>query len=375
MTAFSEGERSREGPARAAEGIYSYLDSSSRPEAQEARETIERWLEDYPQDQLDRWLGDFRSADDEQHKSAFFELFLFQFFRSTGWNVTVEPELKDVRGAPDFLIEKDELRIVVEAISPNFRSNDERGREKLIADIKDAINAVRAPNHYLVLESIEAPAEAINKVRLVAALTEWLETNPANNEVFEYEDRGAHIKITVIHRPGREINSADYRAIGVEMGGVTVSTPGRAIKGGLERKASKYRSLNLPYIIALNARGFHDTEDDFLAATYGSSAVRISIGPNGAEGEPEMIRNTDGLYNDGGRARKRNVSAVLLFNGVAPWNWRDRHGCLIHNAYAERKIEGADFGCDCFLPEDGILTKSEGRCVGDLMGELRGHTN
>ena len=348
----------------AGEPIFAYLDSSARPEASEARELIERWIADYPSEVLGRWLGDFRSNDDGQHESAFFELFLFQFFRASNWAVTVEPEIDGLQGRPDFLIENAAgLRIVVEAISPNAKSDEKRGKEKLTAVIKDAINSVKLSDYYLVFEAVEAPAQAINKARLIEALQKWLATGPKEDQTFEYEDKGALVKIQAIRHPGRETDDPNYRSIGIEMGGVTVSTPGETVKRALEKKASKYRRLELPYLIALNARSFHDTEDDYLAATYGTQAVRFSIGADGPAGEPEMIRNHDGLFNDGGRPRKSNVSAALIFNGVAPWDWRGRRSCMIHNAYAKRPLGILSFGGDGYLPADGILRRVEGSAV------------
>lgn len=371
MIAFSEGERSREGPVRAGESMFAYLDVSARPEATECRGQIECWLKDYPPENLLRWLGDFRSNDDGQHASAFFELFLFHFFQAAGWKVLkVEPEIDGVRGNPDFLIEgPGGQTTVVEAIVPNANPVEDRGKQKLIADIKDAINAVKVVDYYLMLDAIEAPTQAINKGRLVKALNDWLARKPDDKAIFKYEDRGALVKISVFHRPGRDVDSPQYRSIGIEMGGATVSTPGDHVKKGLERKAAKYREIQVPYLIALNARGFHDTEDDYLAATYGSQAVRFTIGSDGASGEPEWIRNHDGLFNDGGKPRKRHVSAVLLFNGVAPWNWRDRQSCIIHNAYATRPLGDVTFGGDGFLVRNDVLKKVEGAHVGETFGQ------
>jgi hypothetical protein len=373
MTVFSEGERTREGLARAGESMFAYLDSSARPEVGDCRDTIEKWIVDYPKNNLLRWLGDFRSSDDVQHFSAFFELFLFRFFQEDGWRVLeVEPRLDGVRGSPDFLIEgPDGRRIVVEAIVPNEKADEERGKQKLIADIKDAINGVKISDHYLILEAIEAPTQAIDKAKLVRALTHWIDANPSQQDVFEYRDRGALVNIKVFPRPGRNTGSPQYRAIGVEMGGVSMSTPGDHVKKGLEKKAAKYRELQIPYIIALNARGFHDTEDDFLAATYGTQAVRYSIGRDGPVGEPEWIRNSDGLFNDGGRARKQHVSAVLLFNGVAPWSWWERRSCIIHNAFADKPLGDLSFGGDAFVVDNDVLKKVEGHSIGDRFGRGR----
>jgi hypothetical protein len=370
MAIFSEGERYRDGPPRAGEPLFSYLDSSARPVARDARQTIEMWVAEYPAKSLARWLGDFRSNDDAQHISAFFELFLVRFFQANDWKILeVEPEIDGVKGKPDFLIEgPDGVPVVVEAIVPNDKADSERGKEKLIADIKDAINAVRIPDHYLMLEAIEAPTEAINKANLIGALNAWIASKPGKDDAFEYKDKGALVNIKLLHRPGRDVDSPEYRAIGIEMGGVSVSTPGDLVKKGLERKASKYKELELPYLIALNARGFHDTEDDYLAATYGTQAARFSMGPDGLTGDPEWIRNHDGLFNDGGRPRKQHVSGVLLFNGVAPWNWSDRYSCMIHNAFAHKSLGDLSFGGDAFVACDGILKKVQGRRISEIFG-------
>jgi hypothetical protein len=369
MIVFSEGERTREGVARAGESMFAYLDSSARREVCECRSIVEKSIADYPQDKLLRWIGDFRSSDDVQHFSAFFELFLFRFFQRDGWKVLeVEPQIDGVLGSPDFLIEgPNGSRIVVEAIVPNEKPDEERRKQKLIDDIKEAINAVRISDHYLILDAIEAPTQAIDKAKLVRALNRWIDENPGQDDVFEYRDRGALVSIKVFPRPGRNTESPQYRAIGVEMGGVSVSTPGDHVKKGLEKKAAKYRELQLPYVIALNARAAHDTEDDYLAATYGTQALRYSIGPDGPVGEPEWIRNSDGLFNDGGKPRKQHVSAVLLFNGVAPWNWYARRSCMIHNAFANKPLGDVSFGGDAFVVDDDVLTKVEGRNVGDLL--------
>jgi hypothetical protein len=154
----------------------------------------------------------------------------------------------------------------------------------------------------------------------------------------------------------------------MEIGGVSSSTPGLSLKKALEIKASKYRNLPHPYFIAINARGFHDTEDDYLAATYGSDAVQISLGVDGEKvGEPRWVRLTNGLYNDGGRARKTNVSGVIFFNGVAPWNWSDRRCCLIHNAYSTSPLFKLSLGGDAYVPTGGTLNKIHGKNVGDLI--------
>ncbi|MXP45614.1 hypothetical protein [Allopontixanthobacter sediminis] len=238
MEIFTKGERVREGPPRAGESRYSYLNASAREEAAIARRTVEDWLADYPAGNFSHWLGDFQSADDGQHQSAFFELFLFQFFSKSGCEIiAVEPSFEGQKGNPDFhLRDKVGREFIVEAISPNFSADINKGKEKLTAEIKDAINSLPINNHLLILEKIEAPFESINKKRLADALLQWIANNPDENDLFEYRDKGALVQLKAIARRGLEASSRSHRPIAVEMGDVSISTPGMEIRRGLEKK-------------------------------------------------------------------------------------------------------------------------------------------
>ncbi|WP_273678471.1 hypothetical protein [Erythrobacter fulvus] len=345
------------------------MNTSAREEAETARRTIENWFGDYPREFRSRWLGDFRSHDDGQHESAFFELFLFKFFQANLCKrVEIEPDFEWQKGAPDFLVEtKDGMIFVVEAISPNYRSDEVASSSKISSEIRDAINEIALENHYIVLEKIIPPSRSIKKNKIKISIENWIKSNPKKNEKFIYKDSGCYIKISLIESPNRDLNSLNYRAIGIEVGGVSTRRSGEEIKMALEKKANKYRSLGMTYIIALNARSIVDTEDDYISANYGTNSLVFDIGRDGIENrEPNLVRNNDGLFNDGGRARKANVSAVLIFDGIKPWQWRDRKSSLIHNAFAKHPLGALQLGGDAWCIQGSDLCKIEGRDVGSI---------
>lgn len=365
---FSDYERTDKRPIALHESHFEFLERIAREEAEHARFTINNWVAAYPKEHMDAWLARFRGKDNEGHQSAFFELFLFTYFRAIGLKIeAVEPEFDG--GTPDFLVQNPSgHRLIVEAVSPAFKSAEERNRERIGDEIRDAINSVKAPNHYLVLLDFDLPSEAIQKKPLIKAVSDWLAQNPKPAEKFEYKDRDCRIEIEAIVREGRDVEAPDYRAIGVEVGKGSVSTPGADLKASITRKAAKYRNLPYPYVVAINAGSLLHTEDDFLAALYGSEAVQILFDKNGQVGKPKTIRNANGVFNHGGRPRKIDLSAVAFFNGVRPWNWRNCRGCLIHNAYSVQPATDFKFGGDEYLPEGGKLVKTEGEGAGSIIG-------
>ncbi|WP_343344897.1 hypothetical protein WJT74_11200 [Sphingomicrobium sp. XHP0239] len=364
---FTDHDRDFLGPASETEPMIEYINRSGREGAKTARETINKWIGEIPEPKFRDLISSLQSTDDATHLSAFFELFLYQFFQRTGCRVlSYEESIDGIEGTPDFLIENptDGL-MVVEAISPSLKSQKQKAIDNLEKEVKSAINSIKCPNHYLLLEPIKVPHRSFPKKPLIDAIQNWIDGDPETGEFIECSDGGLYVKLEAIRCKPRDVEAINYRAVGVEHFGVTMSTPGDDMKSATEKKAKKYRDTPFPYIIAVNARGFHDTEDDYISALYGTLAARYFIGEGAPE--PEMIRQTDGLFNDGGNVRKSHVSGVLFFNGIAPWDWQKSRACMIHNAFADRKIFSVDFQSDCFAPVSlNELQKWGGKSVDEI---------
>ncbi len=119
MQLFGEFERTHDGPADPGESFHSYIDRSVRPEAAQARDLCNLWFADYAndasKDELSRFLGDFRSKDDNQHYAAWFELLTHQILVRLGLYVTIHPELPGTNKSPDFEASSNGSRVLVEA--------------------------------------------------------------------------------------------------------------------------------------------------------------------------------------------------------------------------------------------------------------------
>jgi hypothetical protein len=116
---FTAGPRFDQRPAYPKESAYAHLDRSAASEADELRSLIEDWLEDYPASDRDDLAARLRSARDDQHRSAFFELRLHRLLVDLGHRIlAVEPKLPHTWKSPDFLIEsREEHRFYLEAVN------------------------------------------------------------------------------------------------------------------------------------------------------------------------------------------------------------------------------------------------------------------
>src|SRR5258708_3405234 len=92
----------------ACEAQFAYLNLSARQEAARVREKVDAWIDGYPEKNRAELIARFRSAIDDQHHSAFFELFLHQLLLARGCKVLeIEPSLPHTTKSPDFLAENE----------------------------------------------------------------------------------------------------------------------------------------------------------------------------------------------------------------------------------------------------------------------------
>jgi hypothetical protein len=115
VATFTEGPRFDARPPHPKESAYAYLDRSARPEADALRTLIEDWLELYPARDAPDLAMRLRSRQDDQHRSAFFELLLHRLLSALGHCVlAIEPKLAHSWKSPDFLVAGD---FYLEAVS------------------------------------------------------------------------------------------------------------------------------------------------------------------------------------------------------------------------------------------------------------------
>jgi hypothetical protein len=104
MSAFDDIPRARVDPPNQDETAFAYLNASGRVEAVRVRRLVDNWFDRYPADHRDALLRRFRSTIDDQHLSAFFELFLHELALTRGYKViSIEPKLEHTPKSRTFL--------------------------------------------------------------------------------------------------------------------------------------------------------------------------------------------------------------------------------------------------------------------------------
>ena len=91
FTLYDNIHRDYLGAARYSEPQFAYLNRSARLEANLIRALLEAWFSRYPPAEAADLRARFRSSNDLQHHSAFFELFVHELLLKLGLHPQIHP--------------------------------------------------------------------------------------------------------------------------------------------------------------------------------------------------------------------------------------------------------------------------------------------
>lgn len=315
------------------------------------RAKIEKWFQTLPEDVKPDILGRLRDKSSHQHFSAYYELVLYQFFKSIGYSVTLHPKLKE--GEPDLLVTGKNLEkpLIIEIATVFDDPNWQREEQKfdLILERLDSIE-----HYFFVMVSVysEHIPEGVDYKKLKQFVTGWLDGfDPRithTTEEIEYEANGLKLKLILI--PKKTLKKEPI--IGGHM------LPARFIgatqlRRTLGKKINKYKSiseLKMPFIIALNITNMPAGETGLLNELFGKRVVRIRRTKNGDVSSAEDSRDFSGLLTPkpglGGKTQNTRLSAIL--NVVSKWLEREEENepvsrvhffRVIHNPWASNPLD------------------------------------
>lgn len=377
INVFDDIPRSDNGSPDQDETAFAYLNRSGRAEAARVRQLVNAWFAHYPATHRHALVARFRSTIDDQHKSAFFELFVHEFILVRGHKIlAIEPRLSHSSKSPDFLVQTNpghHHRFYIECVIATGRSQEETAAQARLNQALSAVDNTPSTAHFLDLSVHGTPNAPVSINRLRRMLREWIaglrEGDGAKQAApFVYDEYGMRITLRPFPRFNRERPS---RAIGVRHFPVQQVKPDRDIRAALEKKASPYGTLDHPYLVAVNAFGFFQREDAALDALLGIPAVVFRSAAD-REMETEEIRKPDGIWIGPRGPRKRGLSAVLSTEQIDPWNFASRRARLIRNPCAAAVLSPFFGGIDEFeLRGDGFRL-IEGARIGSIFGLPQG---
>jgi len=373
MTIFDDIPRQDTGALQPDETLFAFLNRSGRPIETRVREKLDGWLTGYPENLRDDLVARLRSTSDDQHRSAFFELFLYHLLQARDCKViAIEPKLGHTAKNPDFLVANAEQeRFYVEAVMATGLSQQEVGARARLNTALTAIDNTPLPKHFLDLTVTGQPSKPVSVNKLKRELKSWIAGLPADQTArsaapFVWDEHGFKIEIRALTRNKPD---EDGRAIGVRRTPIMQINPSREIHPALKKKATRYGKLDHPYLLALNALSSQHNELAVTDALFGTPYYELSKGPNGEEIIKEL-RRPDGIWYGppDGRAQNTRMSGVLALMQIDPWNFASKSGLLIPNPWASKPLPKLDLGTAEFVRAGDIFERREGKPISELVG-------
>jgi hypothetical protein len=376
MKVFDDIQRDYLGPPLYAEPHFTYLNRSARDVAEKARNLVEEWFSHYPEDGKNALWGRLRDNDDRNHLSATYELFLHELLLKLGCQIGIEAAKKGTSKKPDFLVEdKEGNRFYMEAVVATDESVEEFAAKKRINLVYDTINRMQSPNFLLFVRVEGSPATSPPGKKIRQALEQWLNTLDPNDEIYKSEDiedyphllfehDGWKIDFFPIAKRPKAREKTGIRPIAAEIPRIGKRvTSHLSMQEAIERKATKYGEMDLPYIIALNALGDCAEEEHILDAFFGQEVTIVSMIRDTGKTIERNDRSRDGALIRGNKAVNTRVSAVLLNIGLTPRNLSNASIRIYHNPWAQNPYSGILNELPRSVPKEGEMQYSDGKNI------------
>lgn len=355
---------------------YAYINCSNRPEFCKIRNQIEGWIKDYPMEHREELISRFKTNNDNQFLSAFFELVLYELFNSLGYKISIHPRLENSELTPDFLITDNHgTEFYLEAVLSTGKSQKEISQQAILNDILDSINQLYTTNFFLELNIENYPNKPVPSRKIREFLENQLSLlDPDSCELFfsrgyldlipewKFEYHGFKITFRPIPKAKEYRSEKTEPPIGIKHGGFKWLNEQKHILKSLKTKANKYKNLNKPFIIALNCLGEFDREADLVEALFGQEGFNYS-----KDGNHTILHRLNGFFHSKNNPRYTRVSAILSIIQLLPWTVGLKNFSLYPNPWAKYKLNSLNL-----LPKkiltDNTIKHINGKSLFALIG-------
>lgn len=384
---FHTFEREYMGPSEFSESNYHYLNRSARPEFACIRQILQLWFDNYNarEDKRFEMYKLLRSDLDEDHLTAFFELYLYQLFTRLGFTVVVEPEWPV--NSPDFLLSLptgEEILLEATSVFTELDFGVARKRENKVLD--EINKRLKFPEYFLHMQLNGGPTgeppygkickflrKELSKLDPIQVERAAVETQ---NKGFDrlpripWQHDSWDIEFFVIPVKPEARGKSNHRIIGSRSYGFFNSDLHHSLKSKIRSKASRYGELHIPYIVAINFLSSFLDDDDVLDALFGKEQLIISIDTD----ETDLQRKLDGMWmgvSDGKVIGKnKRMSGLLLFKNLYPHTVHVSNPILWHHPYAyyPLNLDQWAFGQKALNKNTGRYEYVQGTFIDEILG-------
>jgi len=303
MKLFEDKIREDYGRASFGDNIFNYYDNNQQAKIAEIREVLNKWFENYPEENKIELKQNFKNC----FNDAFYELFVHETFYRQGYILEPHPLLENSAKRPDFLARKGKEEFYIEATTVSFLSELEIKRENFKEKFIEELNKMSSPLFWLGLEKLEFKKDNFPKVgklrkefeielnKINLADIEIREKNTLLTNELKFEDDNLLIIVSLFIKSEAIRNNADIRPIGFQFSPVTIKDASELsdkILKNFKNKAGRYGVLNKPFIICLNLDFNFNLKYDVDWAFYNTSSFN-SITPKFTKVSAVFVSNVN----------------------------------------------------------------------------------
>lgn len=368
MSVFDDFSRTDMDFASYGEATFTFLNRSNRPAFVFAREMIEDWFTRYPCREQPQLAARFRDKNSpHSFNSAFFELFLHEFFTRGGCGIEVHPESNSSSKRPDFLIKTPGGQgFYLEAVLVTGLSNDERASQARMDALYNALNLVICPDYFIFVHHdgfdtiTPIPVSKVTKEvqRWIDGLDYEQIMRLQRSDSFDslpcllVEHDGQTAKLVAVPKKREARGLPDVPTLGGHSGGGSWVQTHLDIRSAVRKKpASRYDLGGLPYVVAVRCQDAFTTPSDVERALYG-----IRSGEVFQDLDRLAIADLeDGIWSGRRGATNTSLSGVMSVHDLYPWSLRSTMMYLFQNVWARVPVDGEEVGVtEANLGTEGI---------------------
>ena len=310
------------------------------PGADNIRNRLELWFNQYPDAHKQDLCERFRSDEDYNHEGALFELFLHELLTRLGFSLRIHPEIPDTANRPDFLACQDGQRFYLEATVVGQKSGPfTRNRNE--QDVVEKLNTLRSPNFCITIHMEGKLIQTLSKETVVRPFEKLLLDHNPDEVLRLIDERGINAT------PSQRIEYGDWslegwlnpiapekRNSGLKRPFVLGNHRGKftdcltPVRKALREKVGKYRNLDVPFVVALHTRDpFYNGQAHDMEMLFGQEQLLYS--KDQPDLPPKFDRKQNGVW-----PHKCRLDAFWRFQRVDLWNlWHNASGCLYINPH------------------------------------------
>lgn len=346
-----------ERPARYSESTYGYLNRAAGTDYDKIRTLMQEWYSKYPVKHQAEWRSRLPGQTYPKFSAAFFELYMHELLRRSGYSVTVHPDLlPETTKRPEFLIKSgDGERCIVESITASNQSDAEQARQACVNALYDLIDGgLNSPNCFLSIQIVDSSEVSIPGRAIISFLeknlisvdpeplmTQFLTSGFNALPIWVYEGFGWKIRFSPIPKSSESRGRPGLRPLSIFPQEPKAVEPRESIADAVKKKASRYGQLDMPYIIAVNTLDIFVDHIAVMEALFGKEVIQFSTLNGDLASGPELRRRPDGRLFFKRSPINTRVSGVLLMQNVAPWNVASVRPILYLNPWAQYPYTGA----------------------------------